>query len=385
MAKRKPKPEHHSQAQRREQKTNEFRSRQSDEQLYKLVAAVARDALPDAPGKLGQQQFDDNRERIAGELGEPVPPKANAIYMRFNQGRPKRERRPWKRIVADALDGNHELRVTADRRAEPAWFQDEGYLVYSLRRVADHLGLDPGGPGCPADTYDRGYRELVEADKRLKRGRLLGELLLTSAQAQTIAGNAGWDGAWELAGYLPPGRPESVRGFEPLQMLAHYYETRPGLPRSYEELRQHAASMDIPLPAQKTVKWTELRARFIALRHASGLETPRSGPRPGEELPSEKVAALLEGAPRLRRKGYWLVLDNVLDALADYVDEYEGREPLRQHHYKAACVGRGWPSATRIDTCARKHGIGVGTGDGPFRAMLELARKRAHERRQKAA
>jgi len=152
-------------------------------------------------------------------------------------------------------------------------------------------------------------------------------------------------------------------------VLAHYYETKPGLPARYEELREHAASMEIPLPAERSVKWTELRGRFIEMRKASGLDTPRSGPLPGQELSPEQVAVLLEGAPRMRRKGHWLVLDNVLDALAEYVEEYEGKEALRQHHYNAVCAGRG---------C-------IGTGDGPFRSMLELGRRRALKRRRKAA
>jgi hypothetical protein len=375
---------HHSRSQRRNPRTSQFRAEQSDEQLYKMVAAVALDVRPDEPERLTVHQFNDNSERVAHLLGEPVPPKANAIYLRLNRGRPKGKRRSWKQIVAHALQGNYERRVATDERAEPAWFQDEGYLVYSLRRIADHLGIKEGEPGCAPDTYDRAYRELIAADRQLKRGQLLSDLLLTSDQIKGIAGKHGWGGAWRLAGYLPP--EQSVhRGFDPLRVLAHHYETKPGLPRSYAELQKHAASMNIPIPAPMSVKWSELRKRFISERAERGLETPREGPLPEQALTEAQVVALLEGAPTMRRKRHWLVLENVVEALADYVDEYEGREPLRQKHYLSVYASYGWPAPSKVTACAKHYGIGAGPGQSPWRSMLELARKRAQERRRKAA
>jgi hypothetical protein len=79
------------------------------------------------------------------------------------------------------------------------------------------------------------------------------------------------------------------------------------------------------------------------------------------------------------------VLENVVEALAEYVELYDGREPLRQKQYLAVCSLHGWPSTSRVTACAKKHGIGAGTKEGPFQAMLELGRRRALERRRKAA
>jgi hypothetical protein len=381
----KTKRQHHSRTQRRNPRTSQFRAEQPDEQLYKMVAAVAQDVRPDGPERLTVHQFNDNRERVAHLLDEPVPPKANAIYLRLNHRRPKGKRSSWKQIVAHALRGNHVRRVTTDTRSEPAWFQDEGYLVYSLRRIADHLGIKLGEPGCPPDTYDRAYRELIAADRQLKRGQLLSDLLLTSGQIKGAADKHGWGGAWELAGYLPPEK-SVLHGFDTLRVLAHYYETKPGLPRNYGELQKHAARMDIPLPAwSKDDRWSDVRARFIRERAERGLETPREGPLPEQALTNAEVAALLEGAPKMRRKGYWLVLENVVEALADYVDEYEGREPLRQKHYLSVYASYGWPAASRITACAKENGIGAGHGESHWRSMLELASKRARQRRRRAA
>jgi hypothetical protein len=205
--------------------------------------------------------------------------------------------------------------------------------------------------------------------------------LLTSDQIKTMAGDAGWAGACELAGFLTPGRPQSTTGFDPIQMLAHFYETQPGLPKSYEELRKHAATMDIPLPAAKTMKFGELKARFIEVRKLAGKSTPPDGPQhPDDALTPEQINKLLDGAPQVRRKGYWMVLENTVDALAEYVERYESEVSLRQHHYNSVSSEHAWPASSRITECAKKHGIG-GKGDSPFRAMIDLGRKRAREKR----
>jgi hypothetical protein len=384
----KKKPSHHSQAQRRNAETQEFVSRYSDEGLYQAIAAVARDVRPGDPEKLKGREFDDNAARVMMALGQDPPPKANAIYMRFNRGLSGSKGKSWRKIVQDALAAGFDpvRRVTVETRQQPAWFQDEGYLVYSFRRICGHLRIELGSAGPPPDTYDRGRRELLEADRRLRRGELLTDLLLTSGQTLVMADKAGWGGACVVAGYEPPARVEPIKGFDPLKILAHYYETAPGLPKSYAALQRHAAAMDIPVPPERTksdARLSALREELIAERASRGLETPLDGPLPGQEMSPEEIAALLDGAPRLRRKGYWLDLDHTLDALTEYVELYDGKDPLRQKHYLAVSVEHDWPAPSKVTNCAKHNGIATGPGESPFRGMIDLARKRLRERRRR--
>jgi hypothetical protein len=219
------KQKHHSHGQRRAgDGTKRFRSEYTVERLYFAVGAVARDVRPDEPEQFGQDEFSANGTRVMAALGEP-PPKANGIYGRINNKLAKKGRQSWATIVKtgiEVFDRKTDVQLVVGQAGcdEPAWFQDEGYLVYSPRRVGEHLELELGGEGPTQTAYDRACRELLEADRQLRRGEILADLLLTSRQIRVLAAEAGWDGACELAGYLPPGQPEVVKGFDPVQMLA---------------------------------------------------------------------------------------------------------------------------------------------------------------------
>lgn len=108
---------------------------------------------------------------------------------------------------------------------------------------------------------------------------------------------------------------------------------------------------------------------FEQRRAERGLDTPQSGPASGSELPAAELAALIADAPSKRPKNYW-TLDRVLDALAEYVSEFEQTAPLRQKHYVALRAARYWPPIDAISRQAKAADI------AGFQGMLTAARRK---------
>jgi hypothetical protein len=79
-------------------KSGEFSSKYSDDDLYELVALVARSARPDEPAQADPSRVRHRRPRRSRRKHKkPPPPSARAVYMHF---KPK----GWKQIVAEAVD-----------------------------------------------------------------------------------------------------------------------------------------------------------------------------------------------------------------------------------------------------------------------------------------
>jgi hypothetical protein len=79
------------------------------------------------------------------------------------------------------------------------------------------------------------------------------------------------------------------------------------------------------------------------------------------------IEALFEAAPKLHRQGHWRVLENTLDALAEYVELYGNKVPLRQAHYRLVYKDYDWPTPSGVTHCQKEHGI------AGFQAMIERA------------
>lgn len=373
--------DHHANHQRRDKTSQQFVGNYARERLPFVVREVALHLHPGEPTKLTVSEFSDHAADVMAALGEPEPPKGRAVYAALNRiGRKK----GWKQHVADAVAGENALSHTVKlaTRERPAWHFDEGNLVYALRRIGNELGCELGQPGPRPNDYDQTRDALILADRRLGRGCFLADILPTSGQIETIAGDHGWAGACELAGYQAPGAVAVQRGFDPIKLLAHYYETKRRLP-GFEPFRKHAASLNIPLPADTGRRWTQIKQQFVADRAARGIDTPKNGPIPGQELTQAELDALLDGAPRQHRKGHWHVLDNTLAALAAYIERYEHETSLRQRHYLAVYEGEGWPPPSAVTECAKKHDIG--NEKERFQPMLEAARGWARTRENRAA
>jgi len=353
-------------AQLRDQGSRRFRASYSDDELWEILREVALAVSPQEPTRLTQLQFDTEAPSLLALQGKPPPPSARAIYGRMSAD--KDDRRSWREILETAVtlaSVAHTIAVAVPERAEPSWF-DESHVFYGLRRVGLQLGRKPDGKDTirPSE-YDRARCELLAAERPLQRGQLLEKLLPTAAQIETIAGELGWEGACELAGFAAPTNTNPLET-APLQLIAHYYETQRRLP-TRRSLQRYASAHRLPLPRKirETGVMQAWLSEFVASRAARGLETPPDGPAAGEELTAGEVDALLEGLPRfaVQPKGHWEKREHVVAALAEYVELFDGKQPLRQKHYFAHRQEHRWPTLNAL----AQH--------GRFQELIAEARK----------
>lgn len=352
-----------SNEQPRQQKSQRFSSHFTRERLRWLLRTVAKAVRPQAPDKLTQHEFDERAPGLMVELDEPPPPSARAIYMRLNKGR-SGKRKSWRDLVREACDETvSDVRAESiARRERENPFIDERHVWYALRRVAQEIGRTP-----TPDRYDETRRTLIEADRRRNGDdAVLEDLLPTSGQILTLAADLGWSGACELAGLEPPTPAEMVIAIEPVRLAEHFYETKRRLPK-FAELYAHGEQLGVPIPRFKISK---VRADLTAARAARGLATPADGPEPGTELSAAELEQLLAGVTK-RRPGTSWTTDRVLDALADYMREYEAKVPLRQKQYGAVRAEHGWPSNQVITRTAKELGL------AGFQDVLKEAKRRA--------
>src|SRR3954451_24883172 len=117
---------------------------------------------------------DLNAPAVMKALGEPVPPSANAIYMRLNKK--ARNKKTWRQMIEEALDEERNViqSLAASDRALPVYV-DERVAFYAMRRTGKHLGKELGDAFSRVD-YQTAHDQLLEADRVLNRGRVLEHL-----------------------------------------------------------------------------------------------------------------------------------------------------------------------------------------------------------------
>jgi len=260
------------------------RSGYSNDERYELVRDVARHARPDAPHELTMVEFNDAAPFVAKKLGKPKPPKAHTIKTSLKKS--------WPTIVAEALDRSRNVQQTrvANERSEPGLHLDERYIHYSLRRIAREIGEDFGD-----DQYDAARVNLIAARER-HPGNELPLILATSGQILWLA-DGDWAKARALAGLPPRARRGGNKPALAMENLVeHYYETKGSKP-TYKQLRAYGHDeLEIGVPALAKLKWADWLERTRVRRDERGLAFEDTGPRDGERLNPDEIAALLDGA-----------------------------------------------------------------------------------------
>jgi hypothetical protein len=348
-----------SQVERR--KSGQFDSAYTKEMLYELVGAVAMSVDPVEPVSVSQPRFDRDAPSIASERGWPTPPSARAITMRLEKS--------WLLIKKEATQNRsiQQVLARAEGVAMAPWL-DERFIYFALRRAHLHLGKNADETLYPHD-YERARNELLAEARRLSRETYVEELLPTRGQLLELLDD-NWNDGLRIAGL--PEAERVRRGHPQLKLAEHFYETRKRLPKTMKELRQHATALNISFPHRGVGGIEELIEELSADRATRGLSTPEGGPVESAGLAPKEIAALIEGAPSIRRARPWTE-DEVVEAFADFVEEFEGRDRLILATFTAHRVERGWPS----NDSWQKY--------GKFREVVEKGRKRAKERRGRAA
>ena len=322
-----------------------FRSEYTDDERIQLIREVTTDLRPNDPTAVTQSEFDANALRIVERLHPdwPEPPTARALWMKLTKDDdlPKRS---WEQLIEVAVAARSLAHTAASATREaslPQWFE-EPHIVFAVRRVWLHLHkLET----VSIDQYEAGRLNLLASVRGDRREQLV--LLLPSGHQLASLAEGDWNVILKLCG-LPPIARGAVRG-HPLTLLAwHYYETHNELP-NYNRLRSLYTAQGIAVP--KTVTpWSSIHDEVATRRAERGWATPPSGPAEGERLTAKELAALLADAPgRPMPHGYWTP-ERILDALVEYLDEFESVAALRQKHFMGVRVGRSWPNWEQIRT-----------------------------------
>lgn len=344
-------------------RNGQFGSGYSDEKLYKLVEAVITTVDPVDPLSVSERRFSKEAPAIAEAKGWPKPPQGHAITQRL--------RKPWKQIKEEATQERSIQQVLArsDGVKMAPWL-DERFVFFALRRIHLHLQKTAQQTLYPHE-YVRGRNELLAAARRHGGLETMAEQLPTVGQIMVLYDN-NWDEPLRLAG-LPKAEPVE-RALARVTIAEHFYETKERFPSTIKELRVHAEALKIAFP------WRSMGSNIaptvtelIADRAARGLETPASGPVEGARLSPEEIDQLIADAPPRRPWRDWSWIDAVIDAFADFVEEFDGKEKITNKLYNAYRAQRGWPA----NTAWSKY--------GRFQEMVDKGRERARERRQAAA
>lgn len=350
-------------------KSGKFGSGYSDEKLYELVEAVTKAIDPIEPTAVTQRRFDKEAPTIAKERGWPPPPKANGISQRL--------RKSWQLIKEEATEDRSIQQVLARSDGEKmAPWLNESFVFFALRRVHLHFQKRPNETLYPHE-YVRGRIELIGQARSRGDGETVAAQLPTLGQIIKLYDDD-WNEPLRLAG-LPEAKP--VHQALPAPTLAeHFFETKERLPRTIAELREHAKALKLAFPNRHgsserlNLQIKDVVAEMVAARADRGLETAADGPTENARLTPDEIDALITDALPARSWRDWSNLDDVIDAVAEFVEEFDGSQKITSKLYTGHRVERGWPS----DGTWQKHGL-------RFQEVIELARKRIRERRKKAA
>lgn len=343
-------------------KKGKFGSDYSDEKLYELVREVTLVVDPDDPEAVSQPRFDAVAPGVAESKGWPKPPKANAITMRL--------RKSWPRIKEEAHQARsiQQILVAADRVAMAPWL-DERHLYFAFRRAHQHLGKKETETLYPYE-YDEARSALAAKAKRLNHFAPVEETMPTRSQLIVML-EGRWNDGLAIA-QLPPA-PTHQLGHPLIKVAEHYYETQEKLPSAFGALVKYAAALSISVPNLLKKDFPALIDELIITRAKRGLETLETGPTEGARLKPEEIEALIKDAPKPQRANKNWKEDEVIEAFADFVDEFEGEEKLNHALYTRTRTARGWPS----NNAWQKY--------GRFQELVEKGRKRSRERAKKAA
>jgi hypothetical protein len=252
---------------------------------------------------------------------------------------------------------------------------NENFVFFALRRVHLHLQKRPNETLYPHE-YVRGRIELIAEARRRGHEETLAAQLPTLGQIIKL-----YDDDWNQALRLC-GLPEAKAAHQALSAVAfaeHFYETKERLPRTIKELREHAVALKLAFPNRRglterlNLQIKDVVEKMVADRANRGLETAADGPTEGARLTSEEIDALIADARPTMPHGDWSNIDRVIDAFAEFVEEFDGSQKITNSLYNAHRAQRGWPS----NNGWQRH--------GRFQEMVELARKRVREQRKKVA
>jgi hypothetical protein len=343
-------------------RNGQFGSGYSDEKLYELVREVTLAVDPDDPESISQPRFDQAAPAVASSKRWPPPPKAHAIQMRL--------KKPWPRIKEEAHQARsiQQILAKADGVALAPWL-DERFLYFAFRRAHMHLGKKETDTLYPHE-YAQARSELIAKAKRLDRYTAVEETMPTRGQLIWML-EGRWNDGLAIAGL--PAAPTHRLGHPLIKVAEHYYETQDELPPTVTGLIDYAADLGISVPNMKPEAFPVMLDELIADRATRGLQTLETGPTENARLSAEAIEALILDAPKPRNKpGDWTE-SKVIEAFADFVEEFEGKGKLNSALYTSSRVARGWPS----NNAWQKH--------GRFQDLVEKGRKRARERAKKAA
>ena len=328
---------------------NEQHVRYTDTELLDAVRAVALLALPDAPDRLSQPQFDKRRAEVADTY--PGLPTARAIYMWLNSGTSGSV--SWASLVRGAVAGGVVLRrtVVVARRAAPAVPLTDRGVFFALNLVARTLGSDSPSP----DQYDLTAERL----RRTRRGALA-KLLPTSSQLIHFAED--WNEALRLAQLQPRvGRSETgparaPRNRKPATVSVPYaielfLQSQGYLPTD-KDLRWFASEARFALADNKYRPWRDHveeartawsgRGRWFPPRVAPFTVRRRCKPNP-DDLPPDLPSRIRNRCADIEARA---------TALNEYWDTLPPEREPKQSSYRTWAVGRDAPPPS----CFGRHG-----------------------------
>jgi hypothetical protein len=345
-----------------ERRKGKFSSGYSDEKLYELVREVTLAVDPEDPESVSQPRFDLVAPAVANSKRWPKPPKAHAITMRLKKS--------WPRIKEEAHQARsiQQILAKADGVSLAPWL-DERHLYFALRRAHMHLGKKETETLYPYE-YDQAYSDLAAKAKKLERYAPVGLTMPTRGQLIGLV-EGRWNDGLAIAG-IPPA-PSHRTGHPLIKVAEHYYETQNELPPTFGRLVTYAADLQISIPNLRSKDFPALIDELIIDRAQRGLQTLETGPTESARLKSGEIEALIKDAPKPQRANKNWKEHEVIEAFADFVDEFDGKEKLNYALYNRTRTERGWPS----NNTWQKH--------GRFQELAEKGRKRAKARRKKAA
>ncbi|SEH15484.1 hypothetical protein [Thermoleophilum album] len=263
-----------------------FRSSYDDLVLVEVVvpAVVEAAGAPD-PLVTTQAAYDAAREAA----GFPDAPSAAQTARRLG--------RPWREVLAMALEGPEPARALGASTRRPARRDlSEGEIVEALQRAARHAGKATLRPA----EYDEIRDELVApAQRAWLHGRDV-DAIPTADQIRLAMRSRddpeGWDSALAAAGLKPRGRSPRPASVDPIQATEWFLEDAGWLPASWRQLRDYAAAKGFSL--KRPAGSIEDVHQELRKQRARAKWTP-PGPPPAHLRPPFTVEPMF--APRARR------------------------------------------------------------------------------------